>query len=117
MVAHFTLFEGAIACGVNNVNTFDCHTAAQRLATDVFIDYFSVCIENLFEEVGANFNSYSDLTTAQVHTRLILGVKKNIKTSVQFLYNKTILGRNPEDTPFNSEYAQTYIRQYKCIIN
>ena len=47
-----------ISCGVNNVNTFDGKTEAQGLATDLFKDDFSTCIDKYFEKIDDHFKSY-----------------------------------------------------------
>ena len=72
-----------IACGVNNVDVFLGNTPAFRLATDIFGDDFTTCMDKTFVELDSNFKTYSDLTQVQGQIRLLPGIKQKFKVFIQ----------------------------------
>lgn len=108
-----TVRDAMIACGVDNTVSFDNLTRAQRLATDLFSDDFKSCMDKTFEELDADFKTYSDLTAAQGQIRLLPGVKSRIKAFVQWTRDELRMGRDPATTAFPVGNASTLIRRYK----
>ena len=72
-----------IACGVNYINVFLGDTPAFHLATDIFGDDFTTCMDKTFKEFDSYFKTYSNLTQAQGQIRLLPGIKRNIKAFIQ----------------------------------
>jgi hypothetical protein len=113
-MAHiFTVKEAMIGCGVNNVDEFLGDTPAFRLATDIFGDDFSTCMDKTFEELDGDFKTYSDLTQAQGQIRLLPGVKRNIKSFIQWVRDEQRLGRDADNIAFPVANAPTLLRRYK----
>ena len=53
-----------IARGVNDVDILLGDTPAFRLATDIFGDDFTTCMDKTFVELDSDFKTYPDLTQA-----------------------------------------------------
>ena len=81
----FNLCDAMIACGVNNVDAFLGDTPAFRLATDIFGNDFTTCMDKTFKELDSDFETYSDLTQAQGKIHLLPGIKRNIKAFIKWV--------------------------------
>ena len=60
-----TVLEALDLCGINNETSFQGHTTAELLETEIFIDTYESMKNKTFAELDADFKSYSDLTTTQ----------------------------------------------------
>ena len=60
----FNLRNDMIACDVNDVDVFLGDTPEFRLATDIFGDDFTTCMDKTFVELDSDFKTYPDLTQA-----------------------------------------------------
>ena len=83
-----------IARGVNDVDILLGDTPAFRLATDIFGDDFTTCMDKTFVELDSDFKTYSALTQAQGQIRLLPVIKRNIKAFIQWVRDEQRLGRN-----------------------
>ena len=108
-----TVVDGMIACGMDHDALFQDETQAQRLATDIFGNQFSACLDVTFKELDEHFKTYTDLTTAQGRIQIRPGVRKNIKAFVQWTRDELRLGRDPTLTPFPVGQVADLIRRYK----
>jgi hypothetical protein len=63
---------------------FQDKTQAQRLATDIFGNQFTACLDVTFKELDGHFKTYTDLTAAQGQIQSRPGVRKNMKAFVQW---------------------------------
>ena len=108
----YTVREAMAECGVNDDDNFDEKSSAQRIASDIFSDDFSTCMDKSHKELDSDFKSYSDLTQNQGQIRISPGVKKNIKAFVQWSRDEYRLGRNPQYGIFNSHQTQALMRRY-----
>ena len=102
-----------IACGVNHINVFVGDTPAFRLATDMFSDDFTTCMDKTFVELDSDFKTYSALTQAQGQIRLLPVIKRNIKAFIQWVRDEQSLGRNPETIAFPVVQGPALLRRYK----
>jgi hypothetical protein len=93
-----------VTCGLDHDAVLQEETQAQRLASDIFGNQFSACLDVTFKELDEHFKTYGDLTAAQGRIQVRVGVRKNIKAFVQWTHNELRLGRNPAMTPF-SDYS------------
>jgi len=109
----FTVLDAIIACGVDNNALFDGHTAAQRIATDLFDDSYVSTMDKTWEELDIDFKSYTDLTQHQGQIRLLPGIKRNLKGLIQWVRDETRLGRNPANTAFSLLQVPMLIRRHK----
>ncbi|KAI2505808.1 hypothetical protein MHU86_8670 [Fragilaria crotonensis] len=112
MEGAFTVVDALIACGVNNNVLFMEQTQAQRIASDIFDNTFTSCMDVTFRELDEHFKTYFDLTAAQGQIRLNPGIRKNIKALVQWVRDEIRLGRDPTDTAFPIERVTDLIRRY-----
>ncbi|KAI2501831.1 hypothetical protein MHU86_12596 [Fragilaria crotonensis] len=112
MEGAFTVVDALIACGVNNNVLFMEQTQAQRIASDIFDNTFTSCMDVTFRELDEHFKTYFDLTAAQGQIRLNPGIRKNIKAFVQWVRDEIRLGRDPTDTAFPIERVTDLIRRY-----
>ena len=108
-----TVADAMIACGVDHDVLFQDETQAQRLATDIFGNQFTACLDVTFKELDEHFKTYSDLTAAQGRIQTRPGVRKNIKAFVQWARDELRLGRDPAITPFPVAQVADLIRRYK----
>ena len=53
-----TVVDAMIACGVDNDGLFMNETQAQRLASDIFGDQFTSCLDVTFKELDEHFKTY-----------------------------------------------------------
>jgi hypothetical protein len=58
----FTVHDAMVACGVNDAAVFDGDTPAERIAANLFGDYFATCMDKSFLEIDYEFKTYPDLT-------------------------------------------------------
>jgi hypothetical protein len=91
----FIVYDGMVACGINNKALFDGDTAATRIAANLFGDDFSTCMDKGMEELDAEFKSYSDLTMNQGQIRVLPGTKRTIRAIIQWVRDGRRLGRDP----------------------
>ena len=108
-----TVSEALTICGVNKALLFQGHTAATRLATDIFIDTYESMKDKTFAELDADFKSYSDLTAIQGQIRLLPGVKRNIKSLIQWVQDQFRTGLNPQDNVFPIADVTLLLRRQK----
>jgi hypothetical protein len=108
-----TVVDAMVACGVDHDALFMDETQAQRLASDIFGDQFSSCLDVTFKELDKHFKTYSDLTIAQGQIRVRPGTRKNVKAFVQWARDELRLGRDPSIIPFPIERVGDLIRRYK----
>ena len=74
-----------IARGVNDVDILLGDTPAFRLATDIFGDDFTTCMDKKFVELDSDFKTYSNLNQTQGQIRLLPGIKRNIKAFIKWV--------------------------------
>ena len=104
----YTVFDAIVACGVDNATRFNGNTAAERIATDIFDDDFSTCMDKELKELEEDLKSYSTLTANQGQIRLQPGFKKKIRAFIQWSRDKIRMGRShllshsPSTTPLSS---------------
>ena len=110
---NFTVLEAMIACGIDNNALFDGETQAARIASDIFDDTFTTCMDKSFKELDADFKTYSDLTQAQGQIRLLPGVKKRVKAFIQWSRDQIRQGLSPSHIPFPANETASLIRRYK----
>ena len=60
-----TVVDAMVACGLDHDAVFQEETQAQRLASDIFGNQFSACLDVTFKELDEHFKTYGDLTAAQ----------------------------------------------------
>lgn len=73
-----TVVDGMIACGMDHDALFQDETQAQRLATDIFGNQFSACLDVTFKELDEHFKTYTDLTPPRDASR---SARESEKTS------------------------------------
>ena len=72
-----------IPCIVGGVKLFDKLTTAEIFAAGIFMDDFSYCMDNHFEEFEDSFETYSTLTGTQENIFILPGLDNNIKALVR----------------------------------
>lgn len=82
-MAEHTVVDVMVVCGVDNDAQFHDETQAQRLATVIFGNRFTTCLDVTFKELDEHFKMYADLTATQGQIQTCPGVRKNIKAFVQ----------------------------------
>ena len=108
-----TVVDAMVTCGLDHDAVFQEETQAQRLASDIFGNQFSACLDVTFKELDEHFKTYGDFTAAQGRIQIRVGARKNIKAFVQWTRDELRLGRNPAMTPFPIAQVADLIRRYK----
>ena len=105
----FTVQDAMIACGIDNVTLFDGSPPTTRIATNLFDDDFTACMEKTYKDLDDDLKGYSILTQAQGQIRLTPGTKKNLKAFVQWTRYRIRLGQDPAgiDFPPQGRYCPT----------
>ena len=80
----YTVLDRIILCGFNNKANFLEQTPAERFAAGIFTGTFESMRDKTFEELGAYFKSYSELTQIQGQIRVLPMIKRNIKALIQW---------------------------------
>ena len=68
-------------------------------------------MDKTFEELDADFKSYSELTANEGRLRFSPGIKRNVKAFIQWTRDEIRLGRDPANTPFPVGRAAELIRR------
>jgi hypothetical protein len=113
MADELTVLNALIACGVDNAALFMGETAAQRIADDIFDNLFTTCKDMTFHELDDHFKTYSELSAAQGQILVHPGVRKDIKSFVQWTRDELRLGREPSASAFTIDQVSNLIRRYK----
>ena len=95
-----TVYDAMVVCGVNDVTQFHGQTAAVRIAQDIFGDSFNAVMELNYEELEADFKSYSTLTVADGQIRVNPRTKRLIRAFMQFIRNQIRTSVDPSTVPF-----------------
>ena len=61
----YTVRDGMVLCGIDDVTLFQDGTPAQRFASDVFSNSFTLCLDKTMGEVNNDIKQYSSLTQVQ----------------------------------------------------
>ena len=89
------VLDAMIACGCDNAVMWNGETAATRIASNVFDDDFSSCMDNSFDDLDQDLNSYASLTAANGQIRLNPRVKKNIRGFIQWCRDRICCNEDP----------------------
>ena len=110
----FTVLDALITCGIDNDTQFHGQThAEERIASNIFDDTFSTCMDLTLKELDEHFKKYSELSQAQGQIRILPGTRKNMKAFVQWTRDEIRLGRDPSLTPFPLGLVSDCLRRYK----
>ena len=99
----FTVAQAMVACGEDTNVIFNGANKAQRLASDVFDDDFSTCIDKSVEDLDSNLNDYSALTVNQGQICLNPPTKRNICAFMQLCKDCFRLSIDPTTMTFPSK--------------
>ena len=86
-------------------------TSAARFAVDIFMDYFSYCMESNYEELEDEPNNYFILIVVQEYINVIYAVKNHIKVFIQWVSDDTRMGRNSMLILFPSVEGSNFIQR------
>ena len=108
----FTVFDAMVKSGVNANNNFQDRSSAERIATDIFEDDFTTCMDKTFKDIDDGLKSFSSLTVLQGQIRILPGVKKRIKAFTQWVRDQIRLGRDPANLAFPVADTATLMRRF-----
>ena len=91
----FTLVNVMFDCGITDAALFDGDTKASRIATELFDNNFTSCMDKMYVKLDEDLKSYSTLTAAHGQIWLTPGHKKNIKELIQWTRDHIRLGIDP----------------------
>ena len=66
-----TVVDAMVTCGLDHDAVFQEEMQAQRLASDIFGNQFSACLDVTFKELDEHFKTYGDLTAAQGQSKSV----------------------------------------------
>ena len=75
----FTLVNAMFDCGITDAVLFYRNTKAIRIATEIFDDDFTSCMDKTHVQLDDDLKLYSTLTAAHGQIRITPGHKNNIK--------------------------------------
>ena len=78
MEGPYTVRMALATCGVNDVDLFQDRTPAQRMASEIFLDEFHVCMDKSLESLKDDLKSYSILTVGEGRIHTIPGVQNKM---------------------------------------
>ena len=81
----FTVIDAINQIGITDRTLFNGATKAQRIATELFDDDFTSCLDKTFSEIDEDLKSWSALTVNNGQIRLTPMQKKNLKAFRQDL--------------------------------
>ena len=79
----FTFESAMFDCGITDAVLFEKNTKASRIATELFDDDFTSCMDKTYVKIDDELKLYSALTAAHGQIRLKPGHKNNIKAFIQ----------------------------------
>ena len=109
----FTVIDAINQIGITDRTLFNGATKAQRIATELFDDDFTSCLDKTFSEIDEDLKSWSALTVNNGQIRLTPMQKKNLKAFIQWSKNKLRQGQDPTAEAFTIDQASVLIAQYK----
>ena len=109
----FMLANAIFDCGITDAALFDGNTKASRIATEIFDDDFTSCMDKTYVELDDDLKSYYILTAAHGQIRLTPGHKKNIKSIIQWTRDHIRLGIDTITVIFPVANASDFIKRYK----
>lgn len=109
----YTVRDGMVLCGIDDESLFQDQTPAERFASDIFSNSFSMCLDKTMEEVNNDIKQYSSLTQAQGQIRITPGNRQNIQAFIQWVRDMLRTGREPSLEPFPLQDVANLIRNYK----
>ena len=109
----FKLANAMFDCGITDALLFDSDTKKIRIATELFDDDFTSCMDKTYVNLDHELNSYSILTAARSQIRPTPGHKKNIKEFVQWTRYQIRLGVDPITVIFPVANAPDFFKIYK----
>ena len=93
----YTVRDGMVLCGIDDESLFQDQTPAERFASDIFSNSFSMCLDKTMEEVNNDIKQYSSLTQAQGQIRITPGNRQNIQAFIQWVRDMLRTGRRSEE--------------------
>ena len=81
---HFTVADVIYDCGVTYGALFNDDKKSDRMAAELFDDYFSSYMDKTYEEFNEDLDSNSNLTVVNGKIRLVFGKNNNIKAFIQW---------------------------------
>ena len=109
----YTVRDAMVLCGINDTDQHQGQTPAQRFATDIFSDSFTMCLDKTVDEINNDIKQYATLTQNQGQIRINPGNRQNIQAFVQWSRDMVRTGREPSLIPFPIQDVATLIRNYK----
>ena len=88
----FKLLNAMFNYGITDAVLFDGDAKVSRIATELFDNNFTPCMDNTYVQLDDDLKSYSTLTAAHGQIRLTPGHKKNIKVFIQWKRYQIRLG-------------------------
>ena len=109
----FTLVNAMFDCGITDAILFDGDTKASSIATELFDDDFTSCMDKTYVELDHELESQSALTAVHGQFRITPGHNKNIKAFIQWTSDQIHLGIDPITVRFWVANAPDFIKRYK----
>ena len=101
-----TVLDAMIACGCDNTVMWNGETAATRIASNVFDDDFSSCMDKSFNDLDQDLKPCASLAAANGQICLNPRLKKNIRGFIQWCKDHIRCNEDPsiftipvDDTP------------------
>ena len=108
----FTLANAMFDCGIIDAELFDGDMKASRIATELFNNDFTLCMDKMYVKLYDDLKSYSTLTASHDKIRITPGHKKNIKAFIQWTRDQIRLGIYSITVRFLVVNSSDFIKRY-----
>ena len=88
------------ACRVDDNDLFQDCTAAERMASEIFLDAFNVCMNKSADDLEDDLKSYSNLMVGEGWLRTLPGVQIKMRAFIQWLRDQICTDLDPTTRPF-----------------
>ena len=120
-----TIRQALSACGIDDVAIINGQTNAQRMASEMFLDSFQVCMDKTYDDLKNELKIYASLTIAEGRIRILPGVQNRIRAFIQWTRDQIRQDIDPStiafpiadvaDLLYRKETHDNFIRQSNTL--
>ena len=108
-----TVRELLTAAGIDDITQVDAEKNAERMARDMFDNDFASFIDKMHDEIDLDLKTYANSIIAQGQIRIQPGVKRGIKSFLQWVKNLIRMSLDPTIIPFPVFDVALLMRRHK----
>ena len=109
----YTVRQAMVNCGINDVDTYQNETPAERFANELFSDSFDLCMDKTIEEVKSDLKQYASLGSTDGQILTTPGNIQKIQAFIQWTRDMIRTGLEPASMEFPVHNTALLIKNYK----